>query len=274
MRFVADHDLHIHSYLSLCSSSGHQTPQKILDYAVVNGLSTIVLTDHYWDERVPGAKFTGPFLSDFAIWYSMQNTARTDLALPLPQAPGVRFLYGCETEMDQNCRIGITREELERRAFIIIPTTHLHMPGFTRESGTLSPAVHAELWEKRFAALLDMDLPFHKIGVAHLTCTLFSPEKSVQSTAECLSLILDATVRDLFGKAAKCGLGVELNFSVEECGALLEEFLRPYRIAAECGCKFYLGSDAHVPSDFEGAKDNFERIIDLLHLTEEQKFTI
>ena len=35
-------------------------------------------------------------------------------------------------------------------------------------------------------------------------------------------------------------------------------FLRPFRIAKECGCKFYLGSDAHHPKSFENSKKIFE----------------
>jgi histidinol phosphatase-like PHP family hydrolase len=246
----------------------------MLDYAVNNGLSTIAITDHYWDERVPGASFNGPYTSGTAIWYAMQNTGRTDLALPLPEAPGVRFLYGCETEMDKHCRIGISREEMERRAFIIIPTTHLHMGGFTLERDQNSEAERAMLWEKRLAALLDMDLPFHKIGIAHLNCALFSPQKNAESTAKCLSLISDESMKDLFGKAAKCGVGIELNFSVAKCGEYLEELLRPFRIAAECGCRFYLGSDAHTPGGFEGATENFGQIVTLLDLSEDQKFVL
>lgn len=274
MRYQIDHDIHIHSYLSLCSKHGRHVPQTILNYAIENGLSTIALTDHYWDERVPGASFGGPYISGTAIWYAMQNTNRTDLALPLPQHEGIRFLYGCETEMDKNFRIGISPEEMKRREFIIIPTTHLHMGGFTLERDQNSERERAELWEKRFAALLDMDIPFHKIGVAHLTCSLFSPKKTDQSAAECLSLISNDTMKELFGKAAKCGIGIELNFSVADCEDVLDEILRPYRIASECGCKFYFGSDAHGPDDFIGAKENFEQIVTLLDLDESQKFKV
>lgn len=273
MRYQIDHDLHIHSYLSLCSSSGRQTPQKILDYAVNEGLSTIVLTDHYWDERVPGASFGGPYICGPMIWYAMQNTARTDLALPLPQADGVRFLYGCETEMDKNFRIGISDEEIKRRDFIIIPTTHLHMGGLTLERDQNSEQDRAELWVQRFDALMEKDLPFHKIGVAHLTCSLFSPEKTPESTLKCLSLIKDEDMKRLFAKAAKLGLGIELNvgaWEVEENA--LAQTLRPYRIAAECGCKFYLGSDAHAPADLTLA--NPARMVELLGLDESQKFKI
>lgn len=273
MHYQIDHDLHIHSYLSLCSNHGRQTQHKILDYAVNKGLSTIAITDHYWDERVPGASFNGPYESGTAIWYAMQNTARTDLVLPLPQAQGVRFLYGCETEMTKDFRIGISPEEIKRRDFIIVPTTHLHMPGFTRERGDFSEKVHAKLWVERFDALLEKDLPFRKIGIAHLTCSLFSPEKTPESTVKCLSLISDADMKRLFAKAAKLGLGIELNIGAWELEEnALPETLRPYRIAAECGCKFYLGSDAHAPDELR--LDNPARVVELLGLEEEQKFKI
>lgn len=273
MRYQIDHDMHIHSYLSLCSTHGRQTPQVILDYAVKEGLSTVVLTDHYWDERVPGASFNGPYVSGSAIWYAMQNTNRTDLALPLPQAEGVRFLYGCETEMDKYFRIGISAEEMKRRDFIIIPTTHLHMGGFTLERDQTSEQIRAELWVQRFDALLEKDLPFHKIGIAHLTCSLFSPEKTPESTLKCLSLIKDEDMKRLFSKAAKLGLGIELNVGAWELEEnALPETLRPYRIAAECGCKFYLGSDAHAPAELSVA--NPARLVELLGLDETQKFKI
>ena len=44
MRFQFDHDYHIHSYISPCSSDPQQTPENILKYAQANGLKEIVLT--------------------------------------------------------------------------------------------------------------------------------------------------------------------------------------------------------------------------------------
>ena len=61
-----------------------------------------------------------------------------------------------------------------------------------------------------------------------------------------------------------------MNFSDEEEAVVL----RPYIIAKRCGCKFYLGSDAHRPSQLDNAKAIFERAIDLLKLTEDDKFII
>ena len=41
MKFAFDHDYHIHSQISLCSSDPAQTPERILSYARENGLHTI-----------------------------------------------------------------------------------------------------------------------------------------------------------------------------------------------------------------------------------------
>ena len=48
--------------------------------------------------------------------------------------------------------------------------------------------------------------------------------------------------------------------------------LRMFRIAKDCGCKFYLGSDAHHPRDFQNVRTIFARAIDLLGLQESDKF--
>ena len=52
----------------------------------------------------------------------------------------------------------------------------------------------------------------------------------------------------------------------------MEIHLRPYRIAKEEGCKFYLGSDAHALHRFEGMKENFQKITDRLELDDRHKF--
>ena len=118
-----------------------------------------------------------------------------------------------------------------------------------------------------------MDLPFHKIGLAHLTCKLI--DRNRESYRRILGLLPEDELYRLFTKAARLGVGIELNasdmrFSDEET----ELVLRPYRIAKKCGCKFYLGTDAHHPREFDNMKETFSRAIDLLELTEEDKFLI
>ena len=143
MRFVYDHDLHIHSQLSLCSGDPAQNPARILQYAKDNNLKKIVLTDHYWDERIPGA----------SGWYQKQNTEWTSQWGPLPQEDGIQFLFGAETDMAADGTIGVDRKTMERLDFVIVPTTHLHMGGFTCR-GDEDEIERGRLWVSRYEHLL------------------------------------------------------------------------------------------------------------------------
>ncbi len=259
MRYILDHDLHIHSQLSLCSNDPAQTPEAILAYGVKYGFTTLCLTDHMWDATVPGAENFG--------FYRDQPYERICRALPLPQAEGVNYLFGCETDQDRYLTVGLSKELMEELAFIIIPTTHLHMNGFTLD-GSEGVEERAKLWCSRFDAVLDMDLPFEKVGIAHLTCGLMYSGHHL----EVLRAIPESEYRRLFARAAKVELGIELNFnSFGYTGEDLETMLMPYRIAKEEGCKFYFGSDAHHPKELEEAPANFDNIVTLLDLTEDDK---
>ncbi len=265
MRFTYDHDLHIHTQLSLCSGDPEQNTANILKYACDRGLKTVCITDHFWDENVPGA-------SD---WYKIQNFDHVSNSLPLPKADGVEFLFGCETDMDRLCTVGVGSGVFDKFDFILVPTTHLHMTGFTlTEEDAASDERRARLWVSRFDALLGAALPWGKVGVAHLTCGLFN-NRSHEAYLETLEKIPSYEMERLFGRAAELGLGIELNaYDMKFSDADAETVLRPYRIAKEMGCKFFLGSDAHVNSSLYSAKELFERAIDLLELSEKDKFII
>ena len=118
MRFTYDHDLHIHSRISPCGGDPAQTPERILHYAVDNGLKTICITDHYWDELVP---------CNTAVnwWYEKQNHAHISTYLPLPKSENVQFLFGCEADMDSDNVIGISKSRYSEFDFIIVSTTFL-----------------------------------------------------------------------------------------------------------------------------------------------------
>lgn len=265
MKYILDNDLHIHSEISSCSADSRQTNERILCYALENGIKTICLTNHFWDETVEGA-------SD---WYKPQNYEHIASAKPLPQEENVRFLFGCETELNKNLTLGISKKTIDLFDFVIIPTTHFHMKGYTlSEEETKNTCNRADAWVRRLDAVLEMDLPFHKIGVAHLTSSLIA-QNNREEYLEVLKIISRDEMKRLFDKAAGLGVGIELNscdmnFTDEEKDIVL----KPYRIAKECGCKFYLGSDAHHPERLDAAKTIFERAIDLLELTEEDKFII
>ena len=262
MKYTFDHDFHIHSQISSCSRDPEQNNERILKYAEDEGLHTIVLADHFWDETVPGA----------SKWYAAQDYPHICQAKPLPQSDKVKFLFGCETEMDKNMTVGCSRERMEEFAFIVIPTTHFHMEKFTiAEEHLATPQTRAQVWVDKLDALLSMDLPFHKIGIAHLVCGLIwkgDREKYLQT----LDSIPEADMHRIFAKAASLGVGIEINMSYPD--EERDTVLRPFRIAKEEGCKFYLGSDAHHPAGLDNARKKFERVIDDLELTEEDKFIL
>ena len=68
-------------------------------------------------------------------------------------------------------------------------------------------------------------------------------------------------------------MGIELNSDDARLRAG-ESLLRPYKIAKEQGCKFYLGSDAHSPKSLDEAIGFFEKFVDLLDLKESDKFIL
>mgnify|MGYP003303775768 CR=1 FL=1 len=264
MKYIVDHDLHIHTCLSLCSGDPEQTPARILRYARENELSTVCLTDHFWDDDVPEA----------TNWYRAQNFAHVSQNKPLPSDDETSFLFGCETDFNKNFTLGIADKTFSEFDFVIIPTTHMHMKGFViSEEDAQSNLRRAQLWVERLEALTQRDLPFQKIGIAHLSCTLLN-KKSNEDFLETLNLITDSQYEDVFSAVAKSGAGVEINassfkFAENEANANL----RMYRIAKNCGCKFYLGSDAHHNSQLDGSIQYFNRAIDLLGLEESDKFT-
>ena len=205
---------HIHSQLSSCSADPEQTTARILQYAEDNGFTDICLTDHYWDEDIPGA----------SKWYIPPNTP------------------------------------------------HLHMAGFTID-GSADAAARADAWVERFGNVLNRDLPFEKSGIAHLTCSLMAGRNNPFNQADVLRLISDETMRELFTLAAKRKVGIELNFNIDKYAGIAEIF-RPYEIAKQCGCKFYMGSDAHHVKDLLAAKENFAKIAERLKLTDDDRWRL
>ncbi len=265
MKFQIDHDYHLHSRLSRCSRDEEQTPEALLRYAERNGFSEICLTDHFWDERVPGA----------SAWYSTQDYPHISQSLPLPKSDSIRFRFGCEIDMDKHMTVGISDRLLDTFSFIIIPTTHLHMTGFTIDEHLTSVEERAAVYVERLDKLLDKDLPFEKIGIAHLTTGLIAYNRKTDfgEHIRIIDAISDQTYEELFRKVLKRGAGVELNFHpAKYTEEELPHILRPYRIAKSVGCKFYLGSDAHHPSELEMAPIRFEAMVNHLDLQESDRF--
>ena len=269
MKYVNDHDYHIHSLYSPCGRDPLQTPERILQYAKDNGLKQICLADHFWDENVP---HVAPDTS-WGRWCKRQNFEQISKALPLPQDENVKFLFGCEADFDKLNRLGVSKERLDVFDFIVVATTHLHMDHFTIDEGITSIERRAEIFIEKIDALLNMDLPFKKMGLAHLTCGLVAVENA--GYIRLFEMIEDATYRRLFDKMASLGMGLELNLETRISDPRVRDIiLRPYFIAKECGCKFYLGSDAHTTADLDRAYERQCATIEAFDLKESDKFII
>ena len=256
--------MHIHSFLSLCAKHPEQTAERILRYAKENNLKTVCVTDHCWDGDLPAPKE--------APWYGVQNLAYVSSIKPLPKDDEVKFLFGIETEIDKYMNLGLSREKFEQLDFVIIPTTHLHEKATIKEEDKTT-AGRLKCWIERFDFILNRDLPFNKVGLAHPTCSLLASSR--EELLEIVSSIPEDTLKSLFYRAARVGMGIEINksdmtFSDSEADILL----RPYIIAKQEGCKFYMGSDAHTPDDFSQCEYYFNRAIDYLSLIEDDKFKI
>ena len=258
-------DYHIHTYLSSCSADPMQNPDGILQYAHKNGLSEVCITDHLWDSAIPGA-------SD---WYKPQDIAHVKGILPLPEDKDVKMHFGCETDMDRHFRLGLAEEHFDEFEFIIVPTTHLHMQGFTisdEDWGDISR--RRALLVERVDRLLERNYPFHKMGLAHMTCPLAAGyENQWENHIRLFAEIPDRVYEEQFRKAASVGIGIELNAPVNTYNEReLDQILRPYRIAKDCGCKFYFGSDAHHPDSFLKTAAEHETWVRELELTERDRF--
>lgn len=261
MEFQFDHDLHIHSVCSQCAKDPNQTPERILEHACQKRLKTVCVTDHFWDESIPGA----------SEWYERQSYHHISKYLPLPKGENVRFLFGCEAEQMISGELSIAKEHYDRFDFIIAATTHFHRVGLTvTEQMAQTPLTRAKAWVDRLEAVLNADLPFHKMGIAHLTCKLIAPTREL--LLQTLDAIPNTELFGLFRKAAELGIGIELNGGALKCTPEEEDIiLRPYRIAKHCGCKFYCGSDAHQLTETEPGYAAIRQAITMLGLEETDK---
>ncbi len=260
MNFPIDHDLHLHTHLSLCSNDPDETPAAILEFAKANGYTALCATDHFWDSpAVPGA----------SGWYLKQDLAHVRADAPLPVDDNVHFHFGCETEWCGGAALGIAPEHYGEFDFIVVPPNHFHMKGFVRPLDVDTPEKAALLLVERLEGLLEHPLPWAKVGIAHLNCGLMFSEGD-------LGVVLRAVPEDRFRAAmrafAERGAGIELNCGcfrgnkLHRPGYREEDELRLFRFAKDEGCRFYLASDAHHPKELEAVTDVGPSVVSALGL--------
>ena len=262
MKFQIDHDLHIHTFISGCV--GHdprQTPEAILSYGVCSDMRLLCVADHVWDEKAPSCTHT---------WADGGNTLTYGRSLlPLPQSKYCKFIFGVEVDIDYEGNMAVSREEMDNLDFLVFAPSHLHLKDFTVPRDLAStPEAHSAIYMKRMDELLSRDdIPWHKTGLAHPLLGVIPNDR-----VRMFDLIPDRQWEEMWTRVRDRGMGVEINRDPSAYTPIeLEHLLRPLHIAKAVGCKFYLGSDAHMPEETRGKVRQFQYFIDLLELTEEDK---
>ncbi len=261
--FPVDHDLHCHSGLSSCSGDAEQAPARLLAHAATHGYTVQCVTDHLWDRAVPGA----------SGWYVPQDIAHVRRALPLPENGSVRMVFGCETEYCGGRKLGLAPENYDKFDFIVIPPDHFHMKDFVRPSSCDTAGKVAELFVTRLEELAGLPLPWRKVGIAHMVTQLIFSEGDQD---EVYAAVDERRFRACMRFFAERGAGVEINCASFPKGWTEREEtrLRLFRLAKDEGCRFYLASDAHHPSQLCFVPARAPEIISRLGLDESHLYRI
>ena len=118
------HDIHTHTLFSSCCTDPAATVEAYVRRAAELGHRIFGISDHLWDETVPGA----------SAWYAGQSVPYVlEAKNCIPKdTGGVKVLFGAETEYcGMSDTLGITAESAKQFDYILVPHTHTHMKNFT-----------------------------------------------------------------------------------------------------------------------------------------------
>lgn len=260
--FKLDHDYHLHTTLSTCCNEDIMDIEHIVPVCREEGKKEILIANHFWDRLMPGAD----------DWYGPQDLDHVRKILPLPEEPDMRVRFGCETEFCGGKKIGISPESYDCFDFIVVPFTHLHN-NFSRPVDCTTPVQVANLYMDHFEDLLQIDLPWEKVGIPHLTCGLVYPGPHLKEVFEALDY---PRLCRCFDFLAEKGAGIELNAGCfgeywKNNQAVMTEI---YHVAKNSGCKFYCASDAHSLKSLRNINNNIPAIAEVLGLTDKDRYYI
>ena len=265
-------DLHTHTNLSVCAKPDAEA-EAYLRLCAGEHIDAIGFANHFWDAQIPMT--CSPFRSRQSWvpeFYEKQDFVHVNsLRMQIRETYGVKILFGCETEYCGHGKIGISPETAKLMDFVIVPTSHTHMKGFT------VPSDLHELEDYR-RIMLDYTAEVAKLGIAtgiaHPFCPLGCPD-----TQETLAGITDDRFARCFTACAENHVALEINQDIFQNGTekdsdgFPKEYRRMFIIARELGCKFYAGCDAHTPSMFL-CHDEIRRFAAACGMTEEDVLTI
>jgi histidinol phosphatase-like PHP family hydrolase len=204
------------------------------------GLSAIVFTDHFVeDPAAPGA------VSFYATCGpAMIADLRAELARIEPPE-GCHVYLGCETETMSTGWVGVSPATSAALDFVLVPTTHYHLPGVPRPASWAPGHVADHMLTMLEAVVTRPWLD----SVAHP----FAESEALIGDLRGIYDAMDrARLEDVLGLAARHGVALEVNASsleAENMPHYAGVYAEIVRLAHGLGVRFTCGSDAHDHRD-------------------------
>ena len=140
------HDIHTHTTLSRCCYDPKATVANYVRRAAELGHTVFGLSNHLWDEKVPGAS---SWYKNQMISYGLQQKE----CIPADTC-GLKVLCGTETEFfAAKHTLGMLAETAKQFDYVLVPHTHMHMRNSVMNDNDDSLAVRRLLAE-RIASVL------------------------------------------------------------------------------------------------------------------------
>ena len=235
-------DSHVHTYYSPCAhgvdkaSRPVASPERYLQRAGEIGLRALVFTDHFIED---------PALPGVVLFYKGSGEAILgNLRLELDRLPAVQgcdVFVGCETETMSTEWVGVGEAMAKELDFVLVPTTHYHLPGVPRPASYAPRDVarHMLVMLEAVARKPWLD------SVAHPFAEIESLIGDLRAIYEAMD---KARLRDVLGLAARNGVALEVNASCltsPELPNYATVFREIVSLAKSLGVRFTFGSDAH-----------------------------
>ena len=234
---IIEQDIHIHTNLSGCAQR-NATVEGYIDFERENGIKTMGIADHLWDDTVPipyqGAEYNANAKTILDFKEKVKKT----------EFENMKILVGAEAEYDRvNHGLIMSEETAAQLDFLLAPNSHTHitMEKCDRENDVK----HAKFMLNAWYDILSCPVAKYITSMAHPFTS--GIKESV------IKLITDKNFEECFKAAKECNVAIEINSSVIEGNAggnaiasiIRTEAMRMYTIAKECGCVFTFGTDAH-----------------------------
>lgn len=260
-------DLHVHTNRSACAPRTTEVA-SYLPHCAEEGIRLMGITNHvYADASVRDL--------GYPQWdHVTYLTSLREELVAAEAASGVRILLGCEIEnFPSDGHPNLLPEESTPFDYVLLAASHVlnqrHMyVGYDIDT----PDGLRKLTVERFLAACDLVYPV-PMAICHPLYPIGSPFQS-----EILDGMSDGCLNECFSKAAERHIGVEVHACLYRNGTplndegLSERYLRLLAAAKACGCKFYMGSDAHTPGAFAGVHDKLRRAMELTGITAEDRW--